>query len=80
MAAVIVRRSQSPILEAQRTSAVSPTATKGAIEDLQQQILQQRKIIDRCKSENQSLKGELDVRTKVVSKVCETSLCMRPAR
>ena len=65
MEAVIARRSQSPVLEAQRSSNQSAAATKGAVEDLQQQILQQRKIIDRCKAENQALKGEFDARTKV---------------
>ena len=65
MEAVIARRSQSPVLEPQRTTAASASATKGAVEDVQQQILLQRKIIDRCKAEHQALKGELDVRTKV---------------
>ncbi|DBB02415.1 TPA: Outer dynein arm protein 1 [Trebouxia sp. C0006] len=64
MEAVIARRSQSPVLEAQRSSAQTAAATKGAVEDLQQQILQQRKIIDRCKAENQALRGEFDARTK----------------
>lgn len=65
METVITRRSQSPVLEGHRTSPSAAAATKGAVEDLQQQILQQRRIINRCKAEKHALKGELDVRTKV---------------
>lgn len=65
METIITRRSLSPVLEGHRTSPLAAAATKGAVEDLQQQILQQRRIIDRCKAENHALKGELDVRTKV---------------
>ena len=44
-----------------------PTAAaKGAVEDVQQQIQQQRKIIDRCKAENYVLREELNSRTKVL--------------
>ena len=58
------RRSQSPVLEAHRSS-LPAAAPKAAVEDVQQQIQQQRKIIDRCKAENHALRGELDSRTKV---------------
>lgn len=41
-------------------------AKKEAVEAVQQQIHQQRKIIDRCKDENHALRHELTSRTKVL--------------
>ena len=41
-------------------------AMKEAVEVVQQQIHQQRKIIDRCKGENHALREELTLRTKVL--------------
>lgn len=57
--------SQPHAPEAHRNNLHLAAASKEAVETVQQQIQQQRKIIDRCKSENHALRGELQSRTKV---------------
>ena len=66
MATSIIQGSHSPTGALRSSTTLQTQGAKGPVEELQQQILQQRKIIDRCKAENYSLKQELDVRTKVL--------------
>ena len=61
-----VPNSLSSVLETHRNMS-PPVVTKlEAVEAVQQQIHQQRKIIDRCKGENHALREELTLRTKVL--------------
>ena len=48
------------------TMLLPVATTKEAVEAVQQQIHQQRKVIDRCKGENHALREELTLRTKVL--------------
>ncbi|KAL3130935.1 Outer dynein arm protein 1 [Trebouxia sp. C0009 RCD-2024] len=65
MEAVAARNSQPHALAAHRSTLPLAAASREAVEAVQHQIQQQRKIIDRCKSENHTLREELQSRTKL---------------
>lgn len=79
MEAVAARNSQPHALAAHRSTLPLAAASREAVEAVQHQIQQQRKIIDRCKSENHTLREELQSRTKVhhVPRMDGPSICSR---